>query len=163
MEEMPLAGEDGEMIITVVKTTKQSEFVPDGPPIYEPLLEDVLNGRGAFVNAHKGNQKFRALCFTRKSEFDAANHAAKRRISVEIVDEIMGQPGRFLKRKEEKGPWFELTREKGILKAQQVMRDFQRPDRVERRKKTTPGGTARKRQRTVESTPGASEVVCIDA
>lgn len=119
---------------------------------------DVLNGRGAYVNAHKGNQEFRAMCFRRKPEFDAGNHAVKRRIATEIVAIMMDEKkGRFLKKKDDKGPWFEQTREKAILKACQVMRDFRRPDRMARR--AAASANARKRQRHTESTPGASEVV----
>jgi hypothetical protein len=125
--------------------------------ILEPGEHDVLNGRGASVNGHKGNQKFRALCFFRKPEFEAGNHAAKRRVATEIVAVTTGVGGRFLKRKSDKGPWFALTTEKAILKACQVMRDFQRPDRVQLRELQAQNGT-RKRQRTTESTPGFSQV-----
>jgi hypothetical protein len=125
--------------------------------IAEPSEHDVLNGRGASVNGHKGNQKFRALCFFRKPEFEAGNHAAKRRVATEIVAVTTGVGGRFLKRKSDKGPWFALTTEKAILKACQVMRDFQRPDRVQLRELQAQNGT-RKRQRTTESTPGFSQV-----
>eukprot|EP00545_Synedropsis_sp_CCMP1620_P005003 CAMPEP_0119018368 /NCGR_PEP_ID=MMETSP1176-20130426/19214_1 /TAXON_ID=265551 /ORGANISM="Synedropsis recta cf, Strain CCMP1620" /LENGTH=468 /DNA_ID=CAMNT_0006972353 /DNA_START=36 /DNA_END=1442 /DNA_ORIENTATION=+ len=126
-----------------------------GEPILEPSEHDVLNGRGASVNAHRGNTKFRALCFARKPEFEAGNHAAKRRVATEIVSVTKALPGRFLKRKQDKGPWYELSTEKSILKACQVMRDFQRPDRLALREMTTANG-GRKRQRTSESTPGVN-------
>jgi hypothetical protein len=128
-----------------------------GEPILDPSEHDVLNGRGASVNAHRGNTKFRALCFARKPEFEAGNHAAKRRVATEIVSVTKALPGRFLKRKQDKGPWFELSTEKSILKACQVMRDFQRPDRLALREMTTANG-GRKRQRTSESTPGVNAV-----
>jgi uncharacterized protein (UPF0303 family) len=97
--------------------------------------------------------KFRVLCFNRKAEFEAGNHAAKRRIATEIVDATKALNGRFLKKKQDKGPWFEQSFERAILKACQVMRDFQRPDRVALREMAAAGG-ARKRQRSYESTPG---------
>jgi hypothetical protein len=78
------------------------------------------------------------LCFSRKPEFEAGNHAAKRRIAAEIVAITRSLPGRFLKRANEK--------------ACQVMRDFQRPDRLAIREMAMANG-ARKRQRTSESTP----------
>jgi hypothetical protein len=140
--------------------------------IWEPADADVLSGRGASVNAHGGNKKFRALCFVRKPEFDAGNHAAKRRIAHEIVMATLGGPSvmnngesgstattttttttRFLKRKDEKGPWTQMTIEQAILKACQVMRDYKRPDRVAIREMMTQSGNARKRPRTTESTP----------
>jgi hypothetical protein len=89
--------------------------------IWEPAHPDVLSGRGASVNAHKGNKKFRALCFARKPEFEAGNHAAKRRIATEIVNATFDHGNaRFLKKKNDKGPWYEMTKEQAILKACQV-------------------------------------------
>jgi hypothetical protein len=139
--------------------------------IWEPADADVLSGRGASVNAHGGNKKFRALCFVRKPEFDAGNHAAKRRIAHEIVVATLGGPSgesstssttttRFLKRKDEKGPWTQMTMEQAILKACQVMRDYKRPDRVAIREMMTQSGNARKRPRTTESTPILEIVRC---
>ena len=107
--------------------------------------------------SYRGNTKFRALCFSRKPEFEAGNHAVKRRIAAEIVNVTKALPGRFLKRKNDKGPWFEISAEKAILKACQVMRDFQRPDRLALREMASANG-ARKRQRTSESTPGVNLV-----
>jgi len=107
------------------------------------------------------------LCFARKPEFEAGNHAAKRRVAAEIVSVTKALPGRFLKRKQDKGPWYEVGTEKAILKACQVMRDFQRPDRLALREMATANG-GRKRQRTSESTPGVNAAsvvssVCINS
>jgi hypothetical protein len=119
----------------------------------EPHERDVLSGRGAAVNSHAGNKRFRALCFARKAEFDAGNHAAKRRIAIEIVDTTIKNTGsRFLKKKMEKGPWFEMTYDQAISKACQVMRDYKRPDRMGEREASS-SAQARKRVRTSESTP----------
>lgn len=137
---------------------KDEDIEHDPGAISEPGENDVLNGRGASVNGHKGNQKFRALCFQRKPEFEAGNHAAKRRVATEIVAAMTIVHGRFLKRKSDKGPWFALSTEQAILKACQVMRDFQRPDRVQLREMQAQNGT-RKRQRTTESTPGVSQLL----
>jgi hypothetical protein len=101
----------------------------DAAAIWESAEADVLSGRGAFVNAHGGNKKFRALCFVRKPEFDAGNHAAKRRIATDIVTSTTaGVHARFLKKKKvDKGAWFEMNLDQAILKACQVMRDYKRP------------------------------------
>jgi hypothetical protein len=111
----------------VAKQLKADEAAPIPQDIFGDILEprenDVIAGRGAAVNLNKGNQKFRALCFKRKPEFDAASHAAKRRIATEIVNKTFAAKGRFLKRKVEKGAWYELDAEKAILKACQVMRE----------------------------------------
>jgi hypothetical protein len=98
------------------------------------------------VNAHPGNKKFRALCFSRKQLFEAGNHAAKRRIAMEIVQAAVTDFGaRFLKRKEEKGPWYEMNEEQALLKACQVMRDHKRPDRLAQREMMAAHGKKRNR------------------
>lgn len=127
----------------------------DANAIWEPAPPDVLSGRGASVNAHPGNKKFRALCFARKPEFEAGNHAAKRRVATEIVTNTFdGGKARFLKKKGEKGPWYAMTKEQAILKACQVMRDYKRPDRMAMREMMQQNGHARKRSRSAEpSTP----------
>lgn len=147
----------------------QEEAVKDevlyGDPIFEAAEMDVLSGRGASVNSHRGNQKFRALCFAHKSLFDKANHAAKRRIATEIVSQMTNEHGtRFLKKPRnanDKGPggetipipYYAMSFEQAILKSQQVMRDYKRPDRLAIREIMAQQGTARKRSRSVESTP----------
>lgn len=133
---------------------KPAETEETGPAVWEPKDQDVLSGRGASVNAHSGNKKFRALCFSRKPEFEAGNHAAKRRIATEIVTATANNgESRFLKKKVDKGPWHEMTFEQAILKACQVMRDYKRPDRLAIREMMQQNGSARKRSRQTESTP----------
>jgi hypothetical protein len=106
----------------------------------------IFQGRGASVNAHPGNKKFRALCFSRKHLFEAGNHAAKRRIASEIVQAAVTAFGaRFLKRKEDKGPWYEMNEEQALLKACQVMRDHKRPDRLAQREMMAAHGKKRNR------------------
>lgn len=102
---------------------------------------DVLSGRGAFVNGHIGNENFRKLCAERKAQFDAANYSEKRTLATEVVNITRNKdpPGRFLKRAPKKegalteggveSEWEELSMDKAIHKACQVMRDLDRPDR----------------------------------
>jgi hypothetical protein len=61
---------------------------------------DVLSGRGAFVNGHVGNERFRQLAIDRKPQFDAGNYSEKRALATEVVNIIrsLDPPGRFLKR-----------------------------------------------------------------
>jgi hypothetical protein len=142
-----------ETIIAAEEMRVAEEEEESRPAIWEPAEEDVLSGRGASVNAHGGNKKFRALCFARKPEFEAGNHAAKRRIATEIVAVSTNTSGKFLKKKIDKGPWYEMTNEQAILKACQVMRDYKRPDRLAIREMMAQNGSARKRSRQQESTP----------
>ena len=117
---------------------------------------DVLSGRGAAVNNHPGNKKFRALCFVRKRHFDIGNHAVKRSLAVEIVNIMLahtpstqwlkkrppmtiegleggggGGDDQQQQQKQNTPLYFAMTKEQAILKAQQVMRDYKRPDRIE--------------------------------
>jgi hypothetical protein len=127
------------------------------------------------VNSNEGNKKFRALCFARKAEFDAGNHAVKRRIATQIVDFVITTYGsRFYKTMSttataaaaaNKGAaancsnsnsgWYEMTREQALLKACQVMRDYKRPDRIAQGEASmeATGVGKKKRNRTTPSTP----------
>lgn len=107
---------------------------------------DVLSGRGAFVNGHIGNARFRELCLERKPQFDAGSYSEKRTLATEVVSIVRGlePPGRFLKRVKEGAEgvdypdmpgWEELSDDRAIHKACQVMRDIARPDRTGERKR----------------------------
>lgn len=139
----------------------------------EPIIEnpfgvhdhDILCGRGAYVNGHVGNGRLRTLAQERKAAFDAGNYTEKRTLAGEIVQIIksLDPPGRFLKRtsaskvekseedswgvapKTNEGEWEELSHEKAIHKACQVMRDIDRPDRKDREERR-----AQKKQKLLE-------------
>lgn len=120
----------------------------------DPIIEnpfgvhdhDVLAGRGAFINGHAGNKRFRELAVERKAPFEAGSYSEKRTLASEIVHIIrsLDPPGRFLKQvtveaaeadgeslvEDIEGSWVELSDDKAIHKACQVMRDLDRPDRV---------------------------------
>jgi hypothetical protein len=154
----PVDADSSTITTSAAKAVVVEEDLGDPIDVVAPM--DVLSGRGASVNNHPGNKKFRALCFVRKPLFDAGNHAAKRRIATEIVNLMMKpppdanvEPSRFLKRKDDKGPHYAMTEEQAIAKAQQVMRDYKRPDRVSLRENLEASGQLRKRNRTTVSTP----------
>lgn len=63
---------------------------------------DVLFGRGSGPNDHEGNIRFRKLVAERKAEYMATNHRmTKARIAREIVDTVLRENGRFLKKIEQ--------------------------------------------------------------
>ena len=67
----------------VVESTNQrarESEVEDVGSAVEPARMDVLCGRGAAVNAHEGNKRFRALCFSRKPEVLAVRDRGTRTI-----------------------------------------------------------------------------------
>ena len=132
-------------------TNAAIDIDPEEGGIWEPSESDVLCGRGASVNSNPGNKRFRANCFAHKAQFEAANHAAKRFLVTNIVTKLIEEHGtRFLRKKHDKGPWFEMTKEEAILKASQVIRDYKRPDRMAQRQLMNASG--KKRNRAV-STP----------
>ena len=116
--------------------------VPVEPMPAHPLIEcpdgvhphDVLSGRGASVNGHPGNQRLRQLSAKRKNAFDRATFVNKRVLAEEIVGIIysLNPPGRFLSKENPDKSWTEMTRDRAVHKACQVMRDMDRADRRDR-------------------------------
>lgn len=141
------AAASAQVELSAVETEKESQAV-EPEAIWEPREHDVISGRGAMVNAHRGNRNFRALCFARKVLFEHANHAAKKRICAEIWSECVRKYGsRYLKKEDSKGPWYAQPAIVAELKAAQVMRDYQRPDRLLQR------GLVGKKRHSVYATP----------
>jgi hypothetical protein len=131
-----------------------------------------------FVNGHSGNERLRKLASERKAQFDAGNCMARRNLAMEIVTIIrnLDPPGRFLKQAGVQqtnatggggvdtlmdgggATWEEVTDDKAIHKACQVMRDLDRPDRQDRgRGERCGGGGGQKKplRKEVEPPPPA--------
>jgi hypothetical protein len=111
-----------------------------------PTYNDILIGRGAFINNYVGNVKFRMFASQQKHRFDAASGSEKRAISLELVMQIkaLDPPGRFLRRPHSaihqpfplssgkyqlaprgvEGPWEEVSLDTACLKVCQSMRDL---------------------------------------
>jgi len=69
--------------------------------ITELQQTDVLFGRGSGPNDHEGNIRFRQLVADRKGEYLSTNHRqTKARIAREIVNSVLIEHGRFLKKVE---------------------------------------------------------------
>jgi hypothetical protein len=81
------------------KSNKGDDVDATTPSDIIPTDNDVLLGRGAFINDHPGNRQFRTLALEHKTEFDGANAADKRNISTKIVELFKGmtQPPHRLK------------------------------------------------------------------
>ena len=97
---------------------------------------DVICGRGAYVNSHPGNKRLRQMAIEKKQVFENGTFTEKTALAADIVSQIKGlqPPGRFLKkadsgkgqefRKGLAGEWEELSDDKAIHKACQVMRTY---------------------------------------
>ena len=104
-------------------------------------------------------------------QFDAGSYTEKRALATEIVQIIrsLTPPGRFLKKVTKKedadaanviegGEWEELSDDKAIHKACQVMRDIDRPDRKDRELRR-----AAKKQKKLEGKTGAAVAAGVTA
>lgn len=91
---------------------------------------DVLCGRGAGVNNHSGNQRFRELVKMNRGEYKKTNSKkAKSEIAKSIVATIYGNGGRFLKKvtqrsgKDDGCVWMDVGTHKANEKTSQALRE----------------------------------------
>jgi hypothetical protein len=89
---------------------------------------DVLLGRGAAINYHFGNRRFRQLVSEYRPAYYSAAKNEKAAIAREIVDVIRNasSPGRFLlKDPVKQGVWVEVSEERAREKVSQALREQQ--------------------------------------
>ncbi|KAL7445221.1 hypothetical protein ACHAXM_011901 [Skeletonema potamos] len=93
--------------------------------IIQPHANDVLSGRGNFVNHHSGNENFRALVKHHKKAYVACPKSQKAIYSKLIYDEIrsMNPPGRFLKQDPHTKLWSDVGEKKALDKTRQALRE----------------------------------------
>lgn len=85
-------------------------------------LNDVLSGRGGGTNQHEGNCFFRSLINENREKYLRAKKNDKPFISLSIVNIIRRRNGRFLKRDEASGLWFEIGDAQAREKTSQALR-----------------------------------------
>jgi len=94
--------------------------------ILDPHDNDVLCGRGGYINSHPGNERFRKLVEKRKRVYLAARFKREKRlVANSIVSEIraLEKPGRFLAKDSKTGNWFDIGDEKARDKTSQALRE----------------------------------------
>ena len=93
-------------------------------------VNDVLSGRGGGTNQHEGNCYFRSLISKNREKYLRARKNDKPDISMTIVQAIRQRNGRFLKKDEESGLWYEIgdagAREKTSQALRQRAPEFRR-------------------------------------
>jgi len=102
----------------------------DGPDPVAPSEEgtsffndsDVLSGRGGGTNVHPGNRHFRELINLHRRAYLKARKNDKPAISRAIVRAVRENNGRFLKRDEKSGLWFEIGDDAAREKTSQALR-----------------------------------------
>eukprot|EP00545_Synedropsis_sp_CCMP1620_P011627 CAMPEP_0119003516 /NCGR_PEP_ID=MMETSP1176-20130426/607_1 /TAXON_ID=265551 /ORGANISM="Synedropsis recta cf, Strain CCMP1620" /LENGTH=357 /DNA_ID=CAMNT_0006955127 /DNA_START=72 /DNA_END=1145 /DNA_ORIENTATION=+ len=83
---------------------------------------DVLSGRGGGTNVHPGNRHFRDLINLHRRAYLKARKNDKPAISRAIVRTIRENTGRFLKRDEKSGLWYEIGDDAAREKTSQALR-----------------------------------------
>lgn len=83
---------------------------------------DVLCGRGGGTNVHPGNRRFRDLINANRRAYLKAKKNDKPAISRSIVRTIREMNGRFLKKDEKLGLWFEIGDDGAREKTSQALR-----------------------------------------
>jgi len=84
---------------------------------------DVLSGRGGGTNNHPGNQYFRSLCDQCRPKYVLARKMEKREIARNIVATVRSRGGRFLKKDEKTGNWYDIGDTKATSKTSQALRE----------------------------------------
>lgn len=83
---------------------------------------DVLSGRGGGTNVHQGNRNFRDLINLHRRTYLKARKNDKPAISRAIVRAIRASKGRFLRKDEKTGLWFEIGDDAAREKTSQALR-----------------------------------------
>lgn len=113
-----------------VPLPEDNKEVDNGPAPVPPSKEglssfndnDVLSGRGGGTNVHPGNRNFRDLINLHRRAYLKARKNDKPAISRAIVRSIRETNGRFLKKDEKTGLWFEVGDDAAREKTSQALR-----------------------------------------
>mmetsp|Transcript_13588 Transcript_13588/g.16413 ORF Transcript_13588/g.16413 Transcript_13588/m.16413 type:complete len:244 (+) Transcript_13588:2-733(+) len=105
---------------------EESEFVPldkDGNILVTD--HDILCGRGGLTNHHRGNKRFRDVVALHRPDYVRASKVQKPGVARMIVQAIRNSdpPGRFLKKNEETGKWYDVGDKQAAIKASQALRE----------------------------------------
>jgi hypothetical protein len=85
--------------------------------------QDVLLGRGGMTNTHLGNIKFRELVAKYRMAYCTAPKGDKGALARYLCNFVRSKHGRFLRKEEPNGEWFEVGDEKAVGKCGQALRE----------------------------------------
>ena len=85
----------------------------------EPTNEDILFGRGGYVNTHPGNIKFREKALELRPWYEVSTNEKKYNISKVLIESVKG---RFLEKASD-GLWHEVSGNGIRKKASQALRE----------------------------------------
>jgi len=96
---------------------------PEGQVGFDNYLDtDILCGRGGGTNSHPGNKLFRHQINVHRRAYLKARKNDKPAISRSIVQYMRERKGRFLKKDEKTGKWFEIGDDNAREKTSQALR-----------------------------------------
>jgi len=86
---------------------------------------DILCGRGGLTNHHKGNKRFRDIVALHRPDYVRAPKIQKPSVARVIVRAIRNgdPPGRFLKKDDKTGRWYDIGDKKAAEKTSQALRE----------------------------------------
>ncbi|CAB9514504.1 Transcriptional regulator [Seminavis robusta] len=101
---------------------------------------DILCGRGGLTNHHRGNKRFRDIVALHRPDYIRAPKVQKPSVARVIVRAIRNgdPPGRFLKKDEKTGKWYDVGDKKAAEKTSQALRE-KGSDKGERRDSAAAG------------------------
>lgn len=106
---------------------------------------DILCGRGGMTNHHKGNKRFRDIVALHRPDYVRANKVNKPAVARMIIKAIRSgdPPGRFLKKDEKTGKWFDIGDRRAAEKASQALREKTPEERSKLRMEQQLSGNAK--------------------
>lgn len=103
-------------------TSYETKVPPSTVGLSEFEPNDVLSGRGGGTNQHEGNCFFRSLINKNRERYLRAKKNDKPFISLSIVNIVRQRNGRFLKKNEDSGLWYEIGDAQAREKTSQALR-----------------------------------------
>lgn len=100
----------------------ETKVAPSSVGLSSYEANDVLSGRGGGTNQHEGNCHFRTLINKNREQYLRAKKNDKPFISLAIVDIVRRRNGRFLKKDEDAGLWYEIGDDAAREKTSQALR-----------------------------------------
>ncbi|KAL3780390.1 hypothetical protein ACHAW5_006464 [Stephanodiscus triporus] len=107
---------------TTIKKKKKPKRIMDESRAIEPTEDDVLFGRGGYVNTHPGNIHFREKALELRPWYEASTKEEKYNISKVLIESVKGQGHRFLEKASD-GLWHEVSGNGVRKKASQALRE----------------------------------------
>ena len=86
--------------------------------------KDVICQRGALTNHHLGNKIYLAKVEERKAEYQSTNEKKQKTyLSELVIDDVLANGGRFVRKDEDTGKWFVVDRKIVRTKVSQALRE----------------------------------------